>query len=143
KAILEKFNDSVFVVPMRILDKEPDSKESFQARMALFFEETLEALIENHLLLSVSCKQQQKMETITNHQAQFVKYIKKAKEKEFVRNKLDVEMISGFLMDRLLNQVQYADMIKDFSGCDLFNDKEYRQQWCKSNMDLFFNGILN
>jgi AcrR family transcriptional regulator len=140
--ILENFNANVFEVPIRILAKETKSRKSFESRILLFFEETLEALIKNRLLLNVACKEQSKMEVITDHQQHFITFLEEGKKNKFVRKKLDSAMITGFLMDRLINQVQYAEMIVSFSGFDIINDLDYRQRWCESNIDLFFNGIL-
>jgi hypothetical protein len=51
-------------------------------------------------------------------------------------------MITGFLLDRILNQVQLAPWIKGTYGTDVLSDPEYKQRWCRSNLDVFVNGIV-
>ena len=45
------------------------------------------------------------------------------------------------MLDRIGNQVQFAPWIKRNSGTDI-SDPEYRQRWCRSNLDLFFHGMV-
>ena len=59
-----------------------------------------------------------------------------------VREKVDTDMITGFFLDRILNQVQLAPWIKRNYGTDLLSDPIYRQQWCRSNLDILMNGIV-
>ena len=72
----------------------------------------------------------------------FSDFLEQAKKKGFVRKELDADMVSGFLLDRMINQIQFAPWIKKIYGRDILSDPEYNKQWCQSNLDLFMNGIL-
>ena len=73
--------------------------------------------------------------------ARFTNFLERAKEKGFVRKEVDSDMTTGFILDRILNQVQLAPWIKRNYGTDLLSDPKYKQQWCQSNIDVFLNGI--
>jgi AcrR family transcriptional regulator len=140
-AIVEQFSVGVFAVPMRLLEKEPRSKDDFLSRMEMLFESTLDAYIEHRSLLLVVLREQADPEALPEYMSRFTRFLERAKEKGFVRDEIDPEMITGFLLDRVLNQVQLAPWIKRNYGTDLLSDPDYKQRWCQSNLDVFINGI--
>ncbi|MBT5855791.1 TetR/AcrR family transcriptional regulator [bacterium] len=142
QAVLKKFNSELLTVPFRALQKPVETKQDFETRLLQYFEDTLDAFVENRYLLRISCAQNKNLDAIAENQRGFVAFIELAKTKKFVRASLDIEMISGLLMDRLVSQANNADTIKAFSGCDIVNDLTYRNRWCKANIDLFLNGAL-
>ncbi len=140
-AIVERVSSNVFAVPMRLLDKEPRSKEEFLSRIELLFETTLDAYIEHRSVLIVVVREQADPGALPEYMARFASFLEQAKMKGFVREDVDSDMITGFLLDRILNQVQLAPWIKRNYGTDLLVDPEYKQRWCQSNLDVFLNGI--
>ena len=140
--IVEQFSSGVFAVPMRLLEKEPRSKEDFLSRIELLFESTLDAYIEHRSVLMVVVREQADPEALPEYIARFASFLDRAKEKGFVREEVDSDMITGFLLDRILNQVQLAPWIKRNHGTDLLSDPVYKQRWCQSNLDVFVNGIV-
>jgi len=140
-AIVEQFSVGVFAVPMRLLEKDPRSKDDFLSRMEMLFESTLDAYIEHRSLLLVVLREQADPEALPEYMSRFTSFLERAKEKGFVRDEIDPEMITGFLLDRVLNQVQLAPWIKRNYGTDLLSDPDYKQRWCQSNLDVFINGI--
>ena len=141
-AIVEQFSSGVFSVPMRLLDKEPRSKDDFLSRMELLFESTLDAYIENRSVFLAVIREQADPKALPEYMARFAAFLEQAKDKGFVRSDLDSDMITGFMLDRILNQVQFAPWVKRNYGTDLIGDAEYRQRWCRSNLDVFVNGIV-
>ncbi len=141
-AIVEQFSSGVFAMPMKLLDREPRSKEDFLSRMELLFEATLDAYIEHRSVLMVVVREQADPEALPEYMGRFASFLDQAKEKAFVRDDVDSDLIAGFLLDRMLNQVQLAPWIKRNYGTDLLADPEYRQRWCRSNLDVFVNGIV-
>jgi AcrR family transcriptional regulator len=141
-AIVEQFSSGVFAVPMRLLEKDPRSQEDFLSRIELLFESTLDAYIEHRSVLMVVVREQADPEALPEYMARFANFLDRAKEMGFVREEVDSEMITGFLLDRILNQVQLAPWIKRNYGTDLLSDPEYKQRWCRSNLDVFMNGIV-
>ena len=141
-AIVEQFSSGVFAIPLRLLEKDPRSQEDFLSRIEMLFESTLDAYIEHRSVLMVVVREQADPEALPEYMARFASFLDRAKEMGFVREEVDSEMITGFLLDRILNQVQLAPWIKRNYGTDLLSDPEYKQRWCRSNLDVFMNGIV-
>jgi AcrR family transcriptional regulator len=141
-AIVEQYSSKVFAVPMRLLDKPARSKEDFQSRIEMLFEATLDAYIEQREVMMVVVREQAEPGALPQYMARFAEFLEQAKTKGFVRKALDSDMITGFILDRILNQVQFSPWIKRNYGIDLLTDAEYKKRWCMSNLDVFVNGIV-
>jgi len=141
KAIIEQFGDHVFSIQMRILDKAPRSEEDFLVRFEMLFESTLEAIIENRLVLMIVNREQVIPKCVKEYHSRFSEFLEQAKKRGFVRKELDSNMITGFLMDRINSQVLSAPLLKKTYGKNVLSDPEYKKRWCQSNLDLFINGI--
>jgi AcrR family transcriptional regulator len=142
-AITDAYGENVFVLPLKFLAKEPKSKSDFISRVELIFETTLEACIENRLVLMITIREEQSPKELIAYMAEFKAFIDIAIEKGFARKELDSEMITGFILDRIVNQVQYSPWVNDEFGSDILKDVNYLKRWCKSNVDVFINGIAN
>jgi AcrR family transcriptional regulator len=140
-AIVEQFSVGVFAVPMRLLDKDPRSRDDFLSRMEMLFESTLDAYIEHRSVLLVVVREQADPEALPEYMAGLASFLARAQAKGFVREGIDLDMITGFFLDRMLNQIQHAPWIKRNYGTDLLSDPDYKQRWCRSNLDVFLNGI--
>lgn len=143
QAIVEQFSSGVFDTPMRIIEREANSHEDFVARMELLFETTLDAYIEHREVFLVVLREQANPPALPLFMSRFAGFLEQAKHRGFVRPEVVPEMISGFLLDRILNQVQLEPWIKHNYGIDLRNDTEYKRQWCQSNIDIFLRGVTN
>lgn len=141
-AIVEQFSSGVFEIPMRLLDKEPRSKADFVSRLELLFETTLDAYIAHRAVLMVVVREQADPEALPEYMARFAGFLSAAQEKGFVRPEVDAELITGFLLDRILNQVQLAPWIRRNYGTDLLTDADYKRSWCESNLNVFLNGVV-
>ena len=142
KAIVEQFSSHVFALPMRLLDKPPRSKEDFESRIEMLFEATLDACIEHRVILMVAVREQANPGALAEYMKRFEDFLEQAKKKGFVRKELDSGMVPGFLLERIINQIQFAPWIKKIYAKDILGDPKYQKQWCQSNLDLFMNGIL-
>ncbi len=140
-AIVEQFSSEVFAVPIQLLSRPPLTKEDFQSRVEMLFESTLQAFIDQREVMMVVVREQSDPPALPEYMARLSSFLDQAKEMGFVRKELDSEMITGFMLDRILNQVQLAPWIKRNYGSDLLNDLEYRRRWCEANLDVFVNGI--
>jgi AcrR family transcriptional regulator len=140
-AITESYGENVFVFPLKLLAIEPKSKVDFISRIELIFETTLEACIENRLVLMITIREQQSPEALIAYMAGFKAFIDIGIEKGFARKELDSEMITGFILDRIVNQVQFSPWVIDEFGTDILNDQSYLKRWTRSNVDVFINGI--
>ena len=80
---------------------------------------------------------------ITEFSQRYAGFLERAKSQGFVRQELDSEMITGAMLDRVLNQVLFAPWLTRVYGVDLMANAAYRQRWCKSNLDLFLYGLVD
>jgi AcrR family transcriptional regulator len=140
-AIVEEFSSGVFAIPMRILEREPQSQEEFLSIVELLFETTLEAYIEHRSVMLVVVREQASPEALPAYMRRLAEFLEEAKPKGFVRQQVDTEMVTGFFLDRILNQVQFAPWVKRTYGMDLLADPAYKKQWTAANLDIFLNGI--
>ena len=141
-AIVEQFSSEVFAIPMRLLDTPARSKDDFGSRIEMLFGATLDAYIEQREVMMVVVREQADPGALPEYMSRFAAFLEEAKKTGFVRNELDSDMITGFMLDRILNQVQFAPWIKRNYGIDLLTDADYKKRWCKSNLDVFMNGIV-
>ena len=142
-AIVDQFSTGVFAMPMRLLDKEPRSQEEFLSIIELMFETTLDAYIEHRSVMLVVVREQASPEALPVFIEALATFLDRAKEQGFVRGQVDTEMVAGFVLDRILNQVWFAPWIKTTYGTEAVSDAEYKQQWCRSNLDILLNGIVS
>ena len=141
-AIVEKFSTHVFEVPMRLLGRPASSLDDFISRIELLFETTLDAYLNHRDVMMVVVREQADPPALLKYMGRFSEFLEEAKYNGFVREGLDTQLVAGALLDRLMNQVQFAPWIKRTYGIDLVTDHEYRKRWCQSNMDLFLNGMV-
>lgn len=142
REVMGQLDESVFVVPMRLLEAPPRSSEDFRARMEMLFETTLEAYIQQRDVLVVAVREQAELPAIREYMAHFVEFIEQAKQQGIVRQGLDASMITGAMLDRILNQVHFAPFIHKTFGIDVLADRDYQRRWCRANLDLFLHGFL-
>ena len=78
---------------------------------------------------------------VQDYSKAFAEFLERAKREGLVRNDLNSEMMTGAILDRILNQVTFAPQVKRVHGLDIISDGDYRQRWCALNLDLFLNGM--
>lgn len=140
-AIGEQLSFSIFAIPIRLLQTIPASAEEFESRMQLLFETTLESFIEYRDLLLVVVREEIDTQGVVEYHKTFANFLERAKREGFVREQLDSDMTTGAILDRILNLVTYAPWVKRVHNLDLISDGDYKQKWCKANLDLFMNGF--
>ncbi len=141
-AIIAQFDVSAFETPLRLLQMPARSGDDLSARLELVFATTLEACLRQREVLLIALRVQRNMATLIAFHEAFVSFLEGAIEDGLVRRTLDPEMISGLILDRVINQVAYADWIKNVKGIDVAEDEAYRQRWCRANVDLLLHGLL-
>ncbi|NOX39612.1 MAG: TetR/AcrR family transcriptional regulator [Alphaproteobacteria bacterium] len=140
--IMSGFTEDVWQVPMRIISAPAESRQNLISRLEIFFEETFEALVSHRRLYEMAVREKMIFEVFTSYTTQFVRYIEAAKQAGFVREALDIEMLTGFVLDRLGNQILFASWIEKTSGHNVLTDRDYRRRWLKANLDFVFHGML-
>ena len=141
-AVIARFSEDVFDVPIRVISNSPDSAEGFATRLQIFFEESLEALIAHRQVYELANRERMVVPSFATYNESVVAYMEAGKAKGFVRQELDSEMVTGLFLDRLGPQIFYAEKIKEMQGESLLDAGPYRRRWMKANLDLFLNGLL-
>ena len=142
QAIVDRHGAAVFAVPIRLLANPVRSGEDLVSRIEMLIETTLEACMAERDVMMVVLREQAEVPALTAFQSAFVTFLDAAKEAGHVRAELDSAMISGAILDRVVNQAQFAPWLLATRGIDLKNDAAYRRTWCAANADLFLNGLL-
>jgi len=141
-AVIERFSQDVFDVPIRVISNVPDSVEAFSTRLQIFFEESLEALVVNRRIYELANRERLIVPSFAEYNASLIAFMESGKSNGFVRPELDCEMVTGLFLDRLGPQIFYAEQIKQLQGENLLEPGEYRKRWMKANLDLFLHGIV-
>lgn len=142
QAVLSRFDDNVYAVPLRLLQTPVVSKEDLSARLLIVFETTLEACLAERDVMMVALNEQTPLSTLDAFQTRFVELLEDAKSNGYVRAELNCQMVSGAMLDRVIAQAQHTPWILAAHGIDVANDAAYRREWCQANIDLFLRGIL-
>jgi len=140
-AIFEQYSIRVFAVPMRLLETPARSLEDFLSRIEMLFEATLEAYMAHRDIMLVVLREQPDPPALVHYLTRLSDFLDEAQTRGFVREGLDTQMVTGALLDRLINQVQFAPWIKRNYGTGL-SDPEYKKRWCAANLDFFFHGMV-
>lgn len=142
-AVLERFSENVFDVPIRLISTEPESAEVFATRLGIFFEESLIALIDNKEVYELANRERLIVPSFAEYNRSLIAFLEAGKKAGIVRQELDSEMITGTFLDRLGPQIFYAEKIKQLQGESILENGPYRKRWLKANLDLFVNGLTD
>ena len=140
-AIIQKFSQETFEVPLRVIAQAPRSLEEFKFRMDMFIAETLEALIAKAPVFRILSRDQTEFVAFSKYHASFIRFLEQAKAGGYMREEVDIEMISGLILDRLGNQVLFGTSLKDPSYPNVLTDAKYRERWLAANIDIMVNGF--
>ena len=142
-AILAGIGEDLMGVPMRIIEEPPESRQDFEARLKLFFHESLHTLIEHRLLYAVVMREQITLPAFVDYHRSVQVFLTAARCKQIVGKHIEPEMISGWIMDRLGNQVIHADWLREAVGNDVVSDEAYRKRWARANFEFLLGGLLS
>jgi len=140
--ILASFSDTVLLVPIRIITEPPRSRENLISRFEIFVEESLEALIANRQLYEMAVRERMIFAAFQTYTDRLIAFLDAGKTASLVRPDLDIDMLTGFVMDRLGNQVLFAEWMQKTYGYSILTDPAYRKRWLRANLDFVFNGAL-
>lgn len=140
-AIIQKFSQETFDVALRVIAQAPRSAEEFKFRMAMFITETLEALIAQAPVFRILTRDQSEFVAFSKYHAEFIRFLEQAKAAGYLRDGVDIEMISGLILDRLGNQVLFGTSFKGQDRPNVLTDATYRDRWLAANIDILVNGF--
>lgn len=141
EAIVEQYGEHVLDLPMQLLAVPAKSRDDFISRVEMLFVTTLEACLEHRNLLKVVMREDASPQALVDYTDTFVQFLDQAKQHGLVREGLDTTMITGAILDRIINQVLYIPGLSEAHGIDV-TDPGYRERWCASNVDFFVHGML-
>ena len=141
-AIMEQFSQDVFNAPNQVIAKPVRSKEDFISRFEIYLEQTLDALIANHKVYLIIAQQPSPPPALAKCISGFAQFLQTAAEHGYLNPKLDWEMITGFVIERLTTQIRLIHFNKDATGPNIIHDKAYRARWLAANQELFLHGLM-
>lgn len=140
-AIIERFGAQVLALPVKLLDAPARSRDDFVSRIEMLFEATMDACLEHRDLLKVVVREDTSPTVLGDYADTFVAFLDEGKRRGLVREGLDTSMVSGVILDRVINQVLYIPSIMAAHGADI-SDPVYRTRWCAANVDYVLHGML-
>ncbi|MFT7650147.1 MAG: hypothetical protein ACI8Y4_004913, partial [Candidatus Poriferisodalaceae bacterium] len=96
---------------------------------------------EHRPLLMVVAREQAAPAALGDYIESFARFLEEGKQRGFVRQGLDIAMITGAIIDRIISQVLFIPSIDDFYGVDV-SDPSYRRHWSTSNVDFYLHGMM-
>lgn len=132
-----------------LLSADPRSRQEFVIRLELFFEQLLDAYLENRETLIIMVRE---FEQLLPHGDDGVvgemlktsfaisQFIKRATDLGFVQADIDPDIVAGILIDRLLNQARFVHAHDRFFNTSTL-DPEYRAHWVRATLRIIFDGI--
>lgn len=148
QAILSGIADDRLASAQRLLGEPPRDLSDFEGRLLLFAEETLAAHLEEpELLVILYAESQQRfrncdpsaLKSLGKHLEVLVAFLASARRRSLLRKGVDVEIVAGGLLERLNNQVHFADLIESTYGSSI-RDEKYRRHWTRQTIDLALYG---
>jgi AcrR family transcriptional regulator len=141
-AIIEQFSSQSFEVPLRIIASSPRSREDFALRFEMFLTETFYALINHAPVFRIISRDQNEFLGLKTFHAGLAEFLNQSKKSGIIRAEIDVDMVTGLVLDRLGNQILYAGMLKDRSTPNVMSDEAYRKRWLAANIDVLIHAFL-
>jgi AcrR family transcriptional regulator len=149
KEILDRFTAMLIEQTQTALSGELRSQDEFEIRLEMFLTQLLEAYLENRETILIATREFEQLlpqdddsniRELVKINSSLSDFVQKAKEKGFVREDVDVGIVAGTLLDRLLNQVRFSHSHKRFFDVTSA-DAEYRTYWVRASLGLVLEGM--
>ena len=147
--ILDSFASLQLEHAKAVLSAEPKTQQEFVIRLELFFEQLLDAYIENRQTILIMFREFEQLlphgddgvvgEMLRTSFA-IADFIRRAMDLGFVRADADPDIVAGLLIDRLLNQARFVDAHEIFFSASTL-DAKYRAHWVRATLRIVFDGI--
>ncbi len=141
-AIIEQFSTESLAAPLRVIGEPATSGQEFEFKFKMFVSETFQVMVAQSLVFQIVTKENGAVLPLTEFRRSLISFAKSAQSDGFLRAQVDVEMIVGFVLDRLGNQIIYAASYGADIEHNVLTNKEYRQQWLNANVDLMLHGLV-
>ncbi len=141
KEVVDQFSTDVFRVPARIISQPVANADAFKVLFRLYVTETLEAMLEHRQLYALVTRTQPDVPAFDQQASQFIKFVERGQELGVVDPEIEPALLTGLVVDRLMNQVLYVDWIKSAHDVSV-EDPEYRENWVRANVHILLHGML-
>ncbi|MGR3342678.1 MAG: TetR/AcrR family transcriptional regulator [Paracoccaceae bacterium] len=131
------------------LSGELRSQEEFEVRLEMFLTQILVTYLDNRETLLIALREFEQLPPQSDGSAirelieinhSLSNFVQKAKDQGFVREDVDTDIVSGTLLDRLINQARYAHTHEQFFSVTSL-DPEYRAYWVRASLGLVLDGM--
>lgn len=139
-AILQEFTDATFDVPMRLIAKPAKTQTEYKLRLEMFIGETFRALVSQADVFRILVRERKGFVGRAQYHASFQAYLKSAQDAGFLNKDLQIEMVTGLVLDRLGNQILYAATTEE-PGPNVLTDDQYADEWLTANIALLLHGL--
>ncbi len=147
--ILDRFAALQLEQTHMALSGELRSQEEFEVRLEMFLTQILVTYLDNRETLLVALREFEQLPPQSDGSAirelieinrTLSNFVQKAKDQGFVREDVDTDIVSGTLLDRLINQARYAHTHEQFFSVTSL-DPEYRAYWVRASLGLVLDGM--
>lgn len=139
-AIVDEFTSAAFEVPLRLISKPPKTQDEFLLRLEMFISETFRALVAQAPVFRIVTRESKSYEGTAQFHAGLRTYLSEAQDAGFVETDLQVELVTGIVLDRLGGQIIYASTVADTSPTVL-NNEAYADEWLAANTSVLLHGF--
>lgn len=139
-AIVDEFTSAAFEVPLRLISKPPKTEEEFRLRLEMFISETFRALVAHAPVFRIITREATGYEGTAQFHARLRTYLSSAQEAGFVEASLNVELVTGIVLDRLGGQIIFASTAAD-STPTVLNSETYAEEWLAANTAVLLYGF--
>jgi AcrR family transcriptional regulator len=149
EAVIARFGGERLEGAKRILGRPPKDFADFESRLVTFADEMVESYLANPEPLIIcfnewqqgfrNCDGKATTETLTEQARVLVDFLRAAQKRRWLRAGLDLDIVAGALLERLTNQVRYADAIAQIYEVSI-KDQTYRRHWTEQTVSLLLHG---
>lgn len=149
-AVIRSIGERRLAGAKRILAMPPKTRIGVETRLVLFAEETLASWLEEPNLLVILYAElrqgfphcdEDAMVSVIEQSRVLVTFLGAAVAAGFLRDDVDVDILAGAILERLNNQVVFADIVQQTYGSSI-KEPAYRTHWVRQTIELFLHGAL-
>ena len=147
--ILDQFAALLLEQTQTALSGELRSQEEFAIRLEVFLAQLLETYQRNREVVLIAIREFEQLQPNDDDSAvrelveinhSLSRFVHKAKDQGFVREDVDVDIVAGTLLDRVISQARFAHTHERFFGVTSL-DPEYRAYWVRASLGLVLDGM--
>lgn len=150
ETVLSRFGGERLASAQRILGEPAKDLSEFDFRITMFAEELLATYLAEPepLIISYSewqqgfrnCDGKATTESLLEQTRVLIAFLRSAQRRRILRSGLDLDIVAGAFLERLMNQVRYVDAIRTVFEVSI-KDAKYRRHWIKQTVTLLLHGV--